>query len=473
MLKTYQDLLAVGEREADRMAFIQQVIQQHESSELFRIAKDANLYFRGLNPTIMNAEKIMYDALGRAQLDPIAANHKIPCRYYYYFIAQTVMYLLGNGVSFKNSATKDKLGGAQFDHIVQMIAIKALNAGAAFGFLNVDHVEVLPICGADGEVSFAPLYDEENGALMAGVRYWQIDNTKPLRATLFEPDGFTEYIKRKEEDMTVLQEKRPYKLNLGESEVSGTEILSGENWATLPIVPLFNVNRQSELVGRKATLDAYDLMLSQLVNNVSDGALIYWIIQNADGMNAADDQAFLDRLKTIHVAHTEDGQSITPQQVDVPFQASETSLERLRGQLFDDFMALDVKNIASGAATATQIEAAYEPMNIKASMLETCITTWIKGLLDLLGIKDDDPSYQRDTIINKNEEIQNVLQAAEYLSDEYMTKKLLTILGDIDAVDDVMKQRLKEDVNRYKKEPNETPEDEEAETVPEAEDVEE
>ena len=286
---------------------------------------------------------------------------------------------------------------------------------------------------------------------MAGVRYWQIDSTKPLRATLFEPDGFTEYIKERSEDMKILYKKRPYKLNIGESEVSGPEILSGENWATLPIVPLFNVNRQSELVGRKATLDAYDLMLSQLVNNVSDGALIYWIIQNADGMNAADDQAFLDRLKTIHVAHTDDGQSITPQQVDVPFQASETSLERLRSQLFDDFMALDVKNIASGAATATQIEAAYEPMNIKASMLETCVTTWIKGLLDLLGI-DDDPSYQRDTIINKNEEIQNVLQAAEYTSEKYTTKKLLTIMGDVDAVEAVMKDRLEEDASRYARE---------------------
>lgn len=462
-MKTYQDLLSVGEREADRMAFIQQVIFDHEGSDLYRVAKEANLYFRGLNPTIMNAEKIMYDALGRAQLDPIAANHKIPCRYYYYFIAQTVMYLLGNGITFKNSATKDKLGGAQFDHVAQMMAIKALNAGYAFGFLNVDRVEVLPICGTDGEVSFAPLYDEENGALMAGVRYWQISPNKPLRATLFEPDGFTEYIKKKDAEMEILQKKRMYKIKVGSSDASGDEILAGENWETLPIVPLFNVNRQSELVGRKATLDAYDLMLSQLVNNVSDGALIYWIIQNADGMNAADDQAFLDRLKTIHVAHTNDGQSITPQQVDVPFQASETSLERLRGQLFDDFMALDVKNIASGAATATQIEAAYEPMNIKASMLETCITTWIKGLLKLIGV-DDDPSYQRDTIVNKNEEIQNALQAAEYTSEKYTTKKLLTIMGDVDAVDAVMRDRLEEDAKRYEREEQEPDQEEDQQT---------
>lgn len=469
---TYQDLVALKNNEKERMAFIQRVIGQHEGSEIYLVAKDADMYFRHLNPTIMRAEKIMYDALGRSMRDPIAANHKIPCRYYYYFISQTVMYLLGNGINFKNKDTKEKLGGPEFDHIAQILAIKALNAGAAFGFWNMDHVEIMPIYGGPGSVSFAPLYDEENGALMAGVRYWQIDKAKPLRATLFEPDGFTEYLKPKGEEMKILQEKRKYILKTEKSDVSGEQIVDGENWKTLPIVPLYNVNKQSELVGGKSTLDSYDLMLSQLVNNVDEGALLYWIIQNADGMSTADDQAFLDRLKTIHVAHTNEDQQISAQQIDVPFQASEASLERLRNQLFDDFMALDVKSIASGAATATQIEAAYEPMNIKASMLETCITSFVKGLLDLIGV-DDDPSYQRDTIVNKNEEIQNILQSADYLSDEYMTKKLLTILGDIDAVEKVMKQRLKEDVDRYKKEPKETPEDEEAETDPEAEDVEE
>jgi SPP1 family phage portal protein len=453
---TFQDLVEVNKTgaEKDRIAFILSAISQHESSDLYRVAADADMYFRHMNPTIMRAEKIMYDALGRARLDPIAANHKIPCRYYYYFISQTVMYLLGNGVTFKDEKTKDKLGGPQFDHILQMAAIKALNAGVSFGFLNVDHVEILPVCGGPGEVSFVPIYDDENGALRAGVRYWQIDSTKPLRATLFEEDGFTEYIRRKGEDVTVLQEKRKYKITVGKSDASGVQILSGENWDTLPIVPMFNINRQSELVGGKSTLDAYDLMLSQLVNNVDEGALLYWIIQNADGMDAADDQAFIERIKTIHVAHTNDGQSITPQQIDVPFQASEASLERLRNQLFEDYMALDVKNIAGGAATATQIEAAYEPMNIKASMLETCVTSFVKGLLKLLGV-DDDPTYQRDTIVNKNEEIQNILQAADHLSDEYVTKKLLTILGDIDAVEDVMKQRLVEDANRYITEPAE------------------
>ena len=445
---TFQDLLKVGDNEQNRMAFVLTAISQHESSELYKIAADAELYYRHLNPTIMRAEKIVYDVLGRANLDQLAANHKIPCRYYYYFINQAVAFLLGNGVSFQDRKTKDRLGGVMFDHVLQDVATKALNAGVAFGFLNVDHVELLPVCGGPGEVSFVPLFDEENGALSAGIRYWQIDESKPLRATLFEIDGFTEYIRRRGQNIEVLYDKRPYKLKIASSEVSGSEIINGENWATFPIVPLYNTSRQSELIGGKATLDSYDLMLSQLVNNVDEGALIYWIIQNADGMTMADDQEFVERLRTIRVAHTNDGQAITPQMVDVPFQASEASLERLRNQLFEDFMALDVRNIAGGAATATQIEAAYEPMNIKSSMLERQVTEFIMGLLKLLGI-DDAPTYQRDTIVNKAEEVQTVLMAANNLSDEYVTRKILTILGDVDSVEDVMKERLAEDVSRY------------------------
>lgn len=471
-MKTYQDLLLVGQDEGQRMQFLQAAIGEHKASKLFAVAADAEMYYRHLNPTIMRYEKLVYDVYGKAHPDVFAANHKIPCRYYFYFVTQAVMYLLSNGVSFNDAKTKDKLGGVEFDHAVQDMAVKALNAGVCFGFLNVDHVELLPVAGGPGEVSFVPLYDEDNGALMAGIRYWQVDEDKPLRCTLFEVDGMTEYIKQKGMDMTVMAPKRAYKLKVGTSEATGMEIYAGENWASLPIVPLFNTNKQSELIGTQKTLDSYDLMLSDLINNVSEGNLIYWIIQNADGMDNLDDQKFVERLKTLHVAHTEDGQSITPVTMQAPYQANEVSLERLRKQLFEDFMALDTQNIASGAVTATQIEAAYEPMNLKSGLLEKQVTAFIMGLLKLLGI-DDAPTYTRDMIVNKGEEITNILQAAEHLSDQYVTEKLLTMMGDIDRVDEIMKQKLVEETSRYATPKKETEDDEGEEEVSEAEAVEE
>lgn len=451
-IKTYQDLTKVLNDESAKMSFLLTAIREHESSALFKFATMAEDYYKHKNPTIMAAQKFVYDVLGRACPDYYTANNKIPCRYYPYFITQEVQYLLGNGVNFSDENTKQLLG-KNFDNSIQKIATKALNAGVAFGFWNFDHIEVFGITknGSDGsEPAFVPLYDEESGALRAGIRYWQISDDKPLRIMLFEEDGITEYIKRKDEDMELLQPKIDYKQDFVTSEVSGTQIYNGGNYPTFPIVPMWNVNRQSELVGGKETIDAYDLMLSALINNIDDANLIYWVIKNCGGMDDMDDAKFVERLKTLHVAHADgdDGASVEAHSVEAPFEANETALTRLRTQLFDDFMALDTKSIASGAATATQIQAAYEPLNSKTDQFEYQVTEFINGILTLAGIEDN-PTYTRSLIVNKQEEVQMILQAANHLTSDYVTEKILTILGDIDRKDDILQQIAVEEQTRF------------------------
>ena len=441
-MKTFNDLQAIGESETERMSFVLQCINEHKASPAYKIATDAELYYRHLNPTIMKAQKLVYDLMGQAHVDVWASNTKIPCRYYFYLVTQAVQFLLGNGVSFNDEATKDKLG-KDFDYNVQRAATFAMNGGVSFGLWDVDHIEVFSV------TEFAPLYDEENGALRAGVRFWQIDSNKPLRATLYEEDGYTEYIKRQGEDMSVLQEKRKYVLNIGRSEATGVQIYDGSNYDGFPIVPLWNTNRQSEIVGIREVVDAYDLMASALVNNIDDANIIYWVIRNAGGMDDIDDQKFIERLKTLHVVHTEGEEQVDAHNIDVPFQASEVALDRLRSQLFDDFMGLDVKNIANGATTATQIEAAYEPLNSRADLFEHEITQFIDGILELAGI-DDEPTYTRSMIVNQQEMIQNLVSAGEYLSDDYITQKILEVLGDIDKVEEVLREKEASDVNRFR-----------------------
>lgn len=443
-MKTYQDLLQIGENEKARMDFVLQVINDHKSSDLYRTAADAELYYKQLNPTIMRAQKIVYDLMGRAHVDAWSANNKIPSRFFFVLTVQAVQFLLGNGVSFNEESTKEKLGKS-FDKIVQDAATDALIGGVSFGFWNLDHVEQFAI------TEFAPLYDEENGALRAGVRFWQVANTKPLRATLYEEDGYTEYIKRPDEDIQVFIDKRSYKQIIARSEASGDEIYDGGNYSGFPVVPLYNINKQSSLVGARETIDAYDLMASALINNVDDANLIYWVIRNAGGMDDMDDQRFIERLKTLHVVHTEGEEQVDAHTVDVPFQASEVALDRLRSQLFDDFMALDVKNIAGGAATATQIKAAYEPLNSKTDLFEYQVTEFIDGILKLAGI-DDEPTYTRSLIVNQQETIQNLITASDYLSSDYITQKVLEVLGDTDKVEEVKADLLRSDVDRFENE---------------------
>ena len=455
---TFNDLVEIGENERDRMEFVLSAIREHKASKDYAIAADAELYYKHQNPTIMRFQRWIYNQFGQKVPDIWSANNKIASNWYNYFTTQAVSYLLGNGVTFKTEANKKKLG-KDFDKRVQDCATAAKNGGIGFGFWNYDHLEVFKL------TEFVPLYDEDDGGLKAGIRFWQIDDNKPLRATLYEIEGYTDYIKRKDEEVDLLRDKngnaiaqrKAYIEKTRTSEAGGTEILDGENYPGFPIVPLWNVNRQSDLVGNQGTIDAYDLMVSGLINNVSDGEFIYWIIKGCGGMDLLDDARFIEQLKLTHVAHAsadDDTASVDAHNVSVEFEATSEALDRLTEQLYADFMALKVQDVSAGSVTATQIQAAYEPINQKTDQFEYCVNEFINGILELAGIEDE-PTYTRSQMSNQSELLEMVLQCAEYLDDEYVTTKILTLLGDADKAQEVLKRKDAEAADRYKQQNNE------------------
>lgn len=429
------------------MDFIRLAINDHVASDAYKLAVDAELYYNGENTTINRYEKILYDLQGKAHRDMYTANHKIASHFFGFAVDQENSYLLGNGVTFQDEKTKAKLG-ENFDQDMMEAGEYALIAGVSFGFWNLDHIDVFSF------VEFVPLYDEENGALMAGIRFWQVAPNKPLRATLYEIDGYTDYRQDKEKDMEVMKPKRPYKQIVRQSDIDGTEIFDGENYPSFPIVPLKNGKKcKSEIIGKRNTIDALDLSCSNMVNNVDEGNLIYWVLSNCGGMDDLDDVKFIDRLKTIHVAHADgdDGAKATPNTIEAPFQGTEATINMLTKKLYEDFQCFDASAVTAGNQTATAIKASYVPLDLKTDKFESQVTRFIHGILSIAGIEDE-PSYTRNQIINKSEETQTVLLGAEYYDDEYITKKLLTILGDSDQYEEMMKRKQAEEMDRLESE---------------------
>jgi hypothetical protein len=444
-LKTYQDLLACGDDEKERISFIKSAISDHKRSDIYQTAVDAQKYYDGENPTINKYEKILYDMQGKAHPDMWTANHKIASSFFGFAVDQQTGYLLGNGVTFARGTDKNRLG-RDFDTRVSQAAEYAQIGGVSFGFWNLDHMEVFEI------TEFAPLYDEENGALAAGVRFWQIDGGKPLRCTLYEPDGFTEYIRRKGREMEILRPKRAYILRIAGAALERDKIYQGENYPSLPIVPLKN-NREcrSSLRGKRNTIDALDVCTSNMVNNADEGNIIYWALQNCGGMDELDAAAFLERVKTTHIAfmdNAEEGATAEPHAVEAPFAGTQAAVDMLVKRLYQDFQAFDASAVVAGNQTATAIRASYVPLDLKCDKFERQVTEFIQGILKLAGI-DDEPTYTRNQITNKQEEMQTVLLAAQYLDEEYMTTKALTILGDADMAEDLLKRRAAEELGRF------------------------
>ena len=447
---TYQDLEKVGNDEKNKMAFVRKVISDHQSSDLYQTAALADDYDRRMNRTIRSYQKLLYTVSGRAVPDNWSANYKIGSNFFDRFIVQENQTLLANGVTFKQESTKNKLG-EDFDTKLSLVGKFALCAGVCFAFFNLDHIEVFPVYAREMP-SFAPIYDEETGALRAGVRFWQLDGTKPLRATLFEEDGYTDYVWRKLKSGEVLKKKRPYMIKaVGDdaAAAAGTLEYIGENYPTFPIVPLWgNFHRQSELIGLQEGIDCYDLIKSGFANTVDEASLIYWTINNAGGMQDIDLVQFVEHMRTVKAAVvSEEGASAESHSIEAPYASRESLLSRLEKDLYRDAMAVNTDEIAAGTVTATQIRAAYDAHNSKVDQYETCVIDFIQGILAVAGVEDT-PTFTRSQVANETEMITNVIQAAQFLSEDYITRKLLNILGDGDLADQMLAQMAADELDR-------------------------
>ena len=428
-MKTYQDFLAVADKsEQERMDFVKLVINDHKASQAYKDAEAGEAYYDGRNLTISRVQKVLYDAVGNAYPDLASANHKIADRFFYRDVNQARATLLGNGITWK-----DGKGGNTLQKMDRQI-LKACRIsqvqGACFGFYNNGVVDIFEL------LEFAPLFDEEDGGLKAGVRFWQIADNKPMRATLYELDGYTEYVFAKGESK-VLHEKRGYIAIVTSSEADGDIIEDYRNYPSFPIVPCYaNEKRTSELNPLRQTIDAVDLITSGYANDIDEANLIYWTITNAGGMDDADLVQLLNKLKKQHATQVDYNGQIESHIVEPTYMGREACLDRLEKKLYKDAMALNVYDLASGAITATQIEASYEPLNEKLDIIEAEMTEFIDGLLSIAGVEDE-PTYTRSMVVNKSEEIQALVMGAMYLDSEYVMEKIMTILGDKDAIEDV------------------------------------
>lgn len=444
-MRTYQDLLRVGDDERKRKDFVRALIQEHKTSPDYKIAADAYEYYCHRNVTINNFQKLLYTVSGEAVPDNWSANFKMANNNFHKLIKQQVQHLLGNGISWNNNDTESKLGTDEksIDRKAIEAAKAALWGKVSFGFYDNDHVEVFDY------LHFAPLYDELDGSLKAGVRFWQIDNNKPLKGVLYEIDGFTKYVWGA--DDTVNDEpKRKYKRVIATTEADGDEIFNETNYPTFPIVPFWgNELHQSEIVGLREQIDCFDLIKSGYANTVDEASIVFWTISNAGGMDDVDLAKFVERLKTVHAATVDDdGAKAESHSQEIPYESREKLLDRLDADMYRDFQAFDIRRVAGGAITATEILAAYEDLNSKCDDFEYLVIDWLKGIMAVAGV-DDSPTFTRSQVVNKEEMIGIVLQAAQYLSTEYVTRKVLDILGDGDQAEQIIKEMDAEQRDRF------------------------
>lgn len=474
---TYQDFLET----TNLPTFIIDTINAHKATEAYRIALDADAYDRQENTTINGYARMLYnfgvstdpdtgERVGKASKveDKNASNNKIASNFFNRLNTQRVQYSMGNGISFvqpdedaDSDKTKEALG-PNADHVLSEAAYYACIHGVSFVFWNYDRLHEFTL------TEFAPLYDENTGALRAGVRFWQLDSTRPLNATLYTEDGYSNWRQDSNSKLSPLDRdgefaetevRIPYKETTGYIPADDElVIMGGENYGTLPIVPMWTSRlKQSTLIGMKSAIDAYDLVKSGFANDLQDCATVFWIVKNAGGMSQSELAEFRDRLRLEHIAKVDgfDGADAQPYTQEIPHAARTALLKELRDGIYEDFGALDVHTVAAGA-TNDHIDAAYQPMDENASDFEYWVGECIGQILNLAGIEDT-PVFTRNRISNQLEQVQMVVQEAQWLDQATILRKLPNIRPDEVAA--ILQRMDDEDMARFSiapAEPDET-----------------
>lgn len=108
---------------------------------------------------------------------------------------------------------------------------------------------------------------------------------------------------------------------------------------------------------------------------------------------------------------------------------------------------LDVTKLQGGQKTATEIMAAYQPMDNKVDQLEYCVIDFLMALFDIVGIEDE-PTFTRSKVVNQLEQTQMVMMAADYLDDDTLLSKLPWLTQE--EATEVLERRSAAELERFK-----------------------
>ena len=403
---TYQD----WNEAADKAAFIVDVVQEYRGSDTYMRAAEAQAYDRRNNAAVVNRMTFL-ERYG-IQDSKVKFFH-MRNGFFPKMVRQHVQYLLGNGVTFPDEI-KNRLG-SKFDRDLQRAGQQAKVDGVVWGFWNLDRLMIFRA------TEFAPIYDESNGDLMVGIRFWQIDSEKPMYYEVFTQEGITKY-KQENDGLAVAVDEKPtpYILHV-QTDMADERVTDTANYSRIPIFPLYaNDLMISEFSdGLKEDIDAYDYISSDLVDGIHQVEGVYWVVKNYGGNDLAQLLTEMQAQKAVYFDSGGDS-GADGKSLEVPFQAKQIALELLEKKMYSENMALDTRALTGGSLTTVAIRVAFADFDLKTDLFEYQVLSFVQNILELIGITGAEPKFKRRTLTNDTEMVDNI---SKMLADGYVDEE--------------------------------------------------
>ena len=376
-------------------------------------------YYNQENEVILERQKLMgiKRGDGYAQVvDPYASNEQLPSGFVKTIIKQKVNYLINNNMTLTD----------QEDDVTELFPswkkeLKQLATKVSYDIYGAWQLYI-----QDGKLKkkfisgkqLYPVFNEDD-QLIAVARFYKSDDEN--KAIVYDNKIETHY--KVEQNEWVIEKQEPI---LKLRNTIGDDVVA-ENAVELPAPPfafLFNNDEwRNDIQPIKKNIDVYDKVDSDFANNIIDFQEIYHTLKNYQGQDLAEFNQQLKMLKTVPVG--EDGEFKT-HMAEVPVKAKQTYLEIKRKDIFENAMAVDLKEIAAGNSTVVAIKAMFEALNMKASDFEQelqdfwqtflMLTNFFNAQLNNNLVLDNEIIFDKSMLMNEKDLIEGHKLQVETLS---------------------------------------------------------
>lgn len=224
-----------------------------------------------------------------------------------------------------------------------------------------------------------PIYDySKRKKLVAAIRFYQLDDNV-TKLELWTSDDVTYYEMINGQiylDATVEVNPAPHF-----TDVEGAE---WKSWGRVPFIKFANNEEElSDLHFYKSIIDAYDLLVSDAQNTLSDMQSLIWALIGYDGEDLGEFVTNLKRYKAVKL--DEDG-NIKTIRAEVPVDSYKTQIDILKENIYAFGQGVNPSpDIIGNAPSGVALTNLYSLLDMKASILERKFTLALREFMWFVG----------------------------------------------------------------------------------------
>jgi len=433
--------------------YLKELIENHQAN-IPKIVEGVNYYFNKGKITERVIE--IYDESGNKTTDTDATNNKIPSGWHKLLVDQKVSYLAGEPITIYSKSDKDiapvqETLGEDFEDILPELIKNASNKGRDWLHPYIDEEGNFDYIIIPSE-EFIPIYDDNKRKhLRLGIRFYPIDE-EVTKIEVWDSQRVTYY-----------------EMIDGEVYIDATEEINpdshfrygnnGYGWEKVPFIEFKNNEEAvSDITFYKQLIDAYDFLVSDVQNTLTDIQSLIYVLKGYEGTDLSEFVTNLKRYKAIAVSD-ESGSGVNTLKAEVPVEAVKSQLDRIAQDIYAFGQGVNSSPDKFGnAPSGVAIKNLYSLLDMKASILERKFSKGLEKFLwfvcEYLSIsgqgdfdyKDIAFTFNKTLLVNELELITMAQQSMGVISHK-------TIIENHPWVKDAQKEReqLEKEGDEYSK----------------------